>query len=101
MKTKSKVILLADDMEREDSQDQTRSQAVRSIATELAKNLNSSIELVHVEDLNLYPVSKPYHRKQFQDFISQRKYKLKKAAHSLKVPVHTSLIEGDPIETLT
>lgn len=88
-------------METESPLDQKRSIAVRTCAATLAKKLGCPLELVHVEDLTLYPISKPYYREYIQNFITQRRYRLKKIGGILNLPVRTSLLEGYPAEEIT
>lgn len=96
---KTSKILLADDISSDPDQ-KIRAQAARTYAVALAKGLGKTIDLVHVEDLTLFPGTTSYYRSFLTQFFAERKAALKQVVHTIEAPVKPVFIEGSPSKTL-
>lgn len=97
--TKQLPLLLTDDiipgMERE-----KRSVGVRACAGLLAKRLGARIDLVHVEDLSLYPVGAPAYKPLINRYFAQQKERLSGVARSIEVPTKAMFVNGEPVRKI-
>ena len=99
-KSKSPVILVADDLTPEQGKSQ-RSNAVKTWASHLASRLGSTIDLAYAIDLSLYEWRSIDYKQYVLEFFSERKKALQKNASTFKVPTRPLFIDGDPVQKLT
>lgn len=96
---KSAPLLLADDIDLDPEQER-RSNAVKTCARALAQKLGTSIALVHVEDLSLYPVRVPQYKPLIDRYYKDRKSRLAETADSLNVRCKPIFVSGNPVQEL-
>jgi nucleotide-binding universal stress UspA family protein len=94
MKTrKPRPILLADDVSIEPGH-VTRSNSVKRHAAFLANLLQTSIDLIHVEDVTLYPVNASYYRPFIERYLGDQKRKLTSLAESTQATIRPLFVSG-------
>ncbi len=99
MKNKTPRILLAEDSGLEPSF-KKRSKAVRDHVVAIARRLDLSIDLAHVDDLAAYPL-KPSHFNTFIDrFMSDRRKRLESYATTKAATIQPIFLSGPVVTTL-
>ncbi len=92
-------ILVADDIENQTDSGKRRSQAVRKAASFLAQRLKTGIDLLYVEDLEAYPLSK-LGSFRFPAWHFSHEERLEDMAGQFTVPVSCSVKSGSPAEEI-
>jgi nucleotide-binding universal stress UspA family protein len=98
-KKKPPVLLLTDDISLDQGRER-RSDAVKMCADKLARRLSASIDLVHVEDLFLYPVRTPQFKPLIDQYFKAQKAKLEAVTSSLDVPTRALFLNGEPVKKI-
>jgi nucleotide-binding universal stress UspA family protein len=96
---RNKPILLAEDMS-PDAGAARRSAATRKLAAALARRLETSITLVHVEDLQLFPLPEADYRSILDRYFSDQKARFRKQVSGMGVPVSPYFVAGNPVARL-
>ncbi len=97
MTTKPLPLLVTDDLNSEDDSAARRSEAVRRYAVQMAKKLGTSIDLLHVDSLLVYPVDTSQYPTLFEKHSAATRRLLDKTAKQLKVPCRALFVEGQPV----
>jgi len=92
-------ILVADDIENLTVSGKRRSQAIRSVASSLARGLKTGIDLLYVEDIKSYPPPK-FDVSRIRAWHSQHQKRLEEVCGQFQVPVRCSLKSGSPPEQI-
>jgi nucleotide-binding universal stress UspA family protein len=92
-------ILVADDIENQTESGKKRSQAIVQAASFLAQRLKTGIDLLYVEDLASYPMSK-LGSFGFPEWHFSHQEKLEEMGRQFKVPVSCSVKSGSPAEQI-
>jgi nucleotide-binding universal stress UspA family protein len=90
-------ILVADDIENQTDSGKRRSQAIRNAASFLAQRLKTGIDLLYVEDLKAYPLSK-LGSFRFPAWHFSHQERLEEIGSQFPVPVSCSVKSGSPAE---
>ena len=92
-------IVVADDIENQTDSGKRRSQAIRKAASFLSQRLKTGIDLLYVEDLKAYPLSKlgPL---RFPAWHFSHQERLEELGRQFPVPVSCSLKSGSPAEQI-
>ncbi len=98
-KTKNPSLLVADDVGTDPSHER-RSRAVIGFATELAKRLETGIDIIHVEDLLMYPVNRSYYKPMIKRYMSDQKERLSRVAESGEVKTRSFFLNGYPVDKI-
>lgn len=99
MTKKSLPLLVTDDIAL-DLEREKRSNAVKTCAGVLAQKLGTSIDLVHVENLLLYPVKTSSFKPFIDRYFKEQKEKFAAIASSFQIPVKARFINGEPVEKI-
>ncbi len=99
MSNKKPAILLTDDIEIAPEREK-RSSAVKTCATNIARKLGCSIDLVHVEDYQFYPVSVPQYKPMVESYFQTQQNKLTAAANAFKVRTKPIFLNGEPVRKI-
>ncbi|HXY54581.1 MAG TPA: universal stress protein [Nitrospirota bacterium] len=86
-------ILVADDIENQTDAGKRRSLAIWSVATFLARRLNTTIDLLYVEDIKAYPY-RGFDPARFQGWHSRHEIKIKELARRNSISVRAVLKGG-------
>lgn len=92
-------ILLADDIENQTGSGKRRSQAIRKAASFLAQRLKTGIDLLYVEDLKTYPLSK-LGSFRFPAWHFSHEERLVELGRQFPAPVSCSVKSGSPAEEI-
>jgi nucleotide-binding universal stress UspA family protein len=92
-------LLVADDIENQTDSGKRRSQAIFSVASLLAQQLKTAVELLYVEDSKSYPRGK-FDYAGIQAWHARHQEILEQASRRLQVPVRCSLTSGAPAEQI-
>ncbi len=92
-------ILVADDIENQTDSGKRRSQAIRKTASFLAQRLKTGIDLLYVEDLKAYPLSK-LGSFRFPAWHFSHQEGLEQIGRQFPVPVSCSVKSGSPAEEI-
>ncbi len=92
-------ILVADDIENQTDSGKERSQAMRSAATSLAKQLKTGIDLLYVEDLNAYPHDR-FDSPRVRAWHTRHRENLNEAGRRYQVPARCLIQGGSPPEQI-
>jgi nucleotide-binding universal stress UspA family protein len=98
-KKKSPPLLVADEITLDSDRDR-RASAVKACANRLAQKLQCSVDLVHVEDLLLYPIQNPDYKPLVERHFKERKSKLAELAQSFQVPARPLFLNGEPAKKI-
>lgn len=92
-------ILVADDIENQTDSGKRRSLAIRKAASFLAQKLKTNIDLLYVEDLKAYPLSK-LGSFRFPEWHFSHQERLEETGRQFPVPVSCSVKSGSPAEQI-
>jgi nucleotide-binding universal stress UspA family protein len=92
-------ILVADDIENQTDSGKRRSQAIRKAASFLAQRLKTGIDLLYVEDLKTYPLSK-LGSFRFPAWHFSHEERLVELGRQFPAPVSCSVKSGSPAEEI-
>jgi nucleotide-binding universal stress UspA family protein len=92
-------ILVADDIENQTDSGKKRSQAIWSVASSLAQQIKTGIDLLYVEDMKTYSRVR-IDASSLQAWHSQHQKKLLELSGRFTVPVRTFLKSGSPPEQI-
>jgi nucleotide-binding universal stress UspA family protein len=92
-------ILVADDIENLTVSGKRRSQAIRSVASSLARGLKTGIDLLYVEDIKSHPPPK-FDASRIRAWHSQHQKRLEEVCGQFQVPARCSLKSGSPPEQI-
>ncbi len=74
-----------------------RSAAVKYFANRLAAKLQTSIELLHVDELSQYPIHSAAFDPWIEKYLADQKARVLRMCESFTVPVKTQFASGDPV----
>jgi nucleotide-binding universal stress UspA family protein len=97
--TQKKALLLTDDITAEPGPSK-RLDAMKTCAVALAQRLETSIDLVHVESTDLYPVKHPFYKTFMDQYLAQQKSQLTELAKSIRVKTRSLFIKGEPVQAI-
>jgi nucleotide-binding universal stress UspA family protein len=97
-KKKALKVLLAEDLSLESLE--TRSKATRACAGRLAQLLDSSVDLVHIENTDLSAARNSRTEPLIKQYFDQKKAELNKLTKTIEAPTQTFFVNGDPVEKL-
>jgi nucleotide-binding universal stress UspA family protein len=92
-------ILVADDIENQTDLSKRRSQAICSVASSLAQQLKTGIDLLYVEDIRTYSHGS-FDASRLQAWHSQHQTKLDEISGRFTAPIHTFIKIGSPAEQI-
>jgi nucleotide-binding universal stress UspA family protein len=92
-------ILVADDIENQTDSGKKRSRAIREVASFLAQRLKTGIDLLYVEDLKAYPLSK-LGSFRFPSWHYSHQERLEELGTQFPVPVSCTVKSGSPAEQI-
>lgn len=93
---KRAAVLVTEDMG-SDPKHRERSRAVRGQAQSLARAIGAHVDLLHVDNIEPYPIEVPVFRPMADDFRSRRRERLERMSHAGRFPMRPVFIESPVI----